>query len=370
MNPNHIIIKFFILLIQTLQLVKANNKTFTINKPPIELRIINGNNVSPPEAPFMVSLFIKENQQSNQGLTCGGTLVNAQTILTAAHCFQGNEKISGKISAVDIFLNRYKSAIKYGYRPDFSSTQFVVHPEYSQSSNGNQNDIALVFIDKNVENDQKYLKFYRSVMDGPFNLSSLFVGLPSYSEKVPEKTSNENNNNNNLCVIYGWGTLAENCNNRPDTLQKANLPIADFNFCQTTYGKTILTSPEMFCAGYFQGGVDACQGDSGGPLLQTQVQSGSEKSIQLGIVSFGVGCGRPLFPGVYTNVAYYRRWIDDSIAKNVGFVEEIEEDVIVDFDKIIEELESITTGALRRRQSFYHMMSLVLTNIFLKFIKI
>ena len=57
----------------------------------------------------------------------------------------------------------------------------------------------------------------------------------------------------------------------------------------------------MICAGDEKGGKDACQNDSGGPLVVN--------NVLYGIVSFGIGCGRADFPGVYTNVAKYASWI-------------------------------------------------------------
>jgi secreted trypsin-like serine protease len=55
----------------------------------------------------------------------------------------------------------------------------------------------------------------------------------------------------------------------------------------------------MFCAGF--NGHDSCQGDSGGPIVS--------KGCQIGIVSWGNGCGRSNFPGVYTNVEKFQYWI-------------------------------------------------------------
>ena len=68
------------------------------------------------------------------------------------------------------------------------------------------------------------------------------------------------------------------------------------------------------CAGDVRnGGVDACQGDAGGPLVY---QDEDGHHVLAGIVSWGVGCGRPGLAGVYTNVASYKEWIDNKIMNN------------------------------------------------------
>ena len=53
---------------------------------------------------------------------------------------------------------------------------------------------------------------------------------------------------------------------------------------------------------------DLCpQGDSGGPMTLRDPSSGRVQLV--GIVSSGVGCGHPKFPGVYTRVSMYVDWI-------------------------------------------------------------
>merc|ERR1712020_218695 len=49
-----------------------------------------------------------------------------------------------------------------------------------------------------------------------------------------------------------------------------------------------------------------CMGDSGGPMVRSQ---GSTYQ-QIGIVSWGIACGKEHFPGVYTRVGKMRQWID------------------------------------------------------------
>ena len=48
------------------------------------------------------------------------------------------------------------------------------------------------------------------------------------------------------------------------------------------------------------------QGDSGGPM---QIGEGQHWT-QIGIVSWGIGCGKSFYPGVYTRVTEVRDWID------------------------------------------------------------
>ena len=67
----------------------------------------------------------------------------------------------------------------------------------------------------------------------------------------------------------------------------------------------------MLCAG--EGSMDACQGDSGGPLICEHEQAGlPSQLVQCGIVSWGIGCGDPEYPGVYTELTYFLDWIEEN----------------------------------------------------------
>ncbi|CAF4505772.1 unnamed protein product, partial [Rotaria sp. Silwood2] len=62
----------------------------------------------------------------------------------------------------------------------------------------------------------------------------------------------------------------------------------------------------QFCAGVSGGGKDTCQGDSGGPLMMFTT---SNQWVLVGVTSYGIGCARAAYAGVYTRVAYYQDWI-------------------------------------------------------------
>lgn len=106
-----------------------------------------------------------------------------------------------------------------------------------------------------------------------------------------------------VCSLAGWGATSEGSNNASPNLMRVNLEIVDTNRCNTSYQGMI--GANMFCAGTMQGGRDACQGDSGGGLMC--------HGVITGIVSFGFGCGRPRFPGVYMDVSAYTDFIENSL---------------------------------------------------------
>ncbi|XP_010826734.1 PREDICTED: LOW QUALITY PROTEIN: transmembrane protease serine 9 [Bison bison bison] len=91
-------------------------------------------------------------------------------------------------------------------------------------------------------------------------------------------------------------------------LQKAAVRLLSEQTCRRFYPVQI--SSRMLCAGFPQGGVDSCSGDAGGPLA---CREPSGRWVLTGVTSWGYGCGRPQFPGVYTRVAAVRGWIGQNI---------------------------------------------------------
>ncbi|XP_069775999.1 serine protease 55-like isoform X2 [Narcine bancroftii] len=107
------------------------------------------------------------------------------------------------------------------------------------------------------------------------------------------------------CFVIGWGVTWKE--RRPAILQEVEVEMVDWQRCQSWMpGLT----QNMLCAGFVEGGRDACQGDSGGPLMCQGPES--ESWIQIGIVSWGKGCGEPQRPGVYTMLSKYIDWIQNT----------------------------------------------------------
>lgn len=102
-------------------------------------------------------------------------------------------------------------------------------------------------------------------------------------------------------------------------LQQIQVPVLDNSVCKREYKKIErLASPNQFddtviCAGNMAGGKDTCTGDSGGPLMLPVRVGGKFPFYQIGVVSYGVDCGRPNIPSVYTNVEHFIDWIQEKI---------------------------------------------------------
>jgi secreted trypsin-like serine protease len=58
----------------------------TVNSPPFGDRIVGGRNALPMEWPWQVSMQERNKTRNTSNHQCGGTIINSQWIMTAAHC--------------------------------------------------------------------------------------------------------------------------------------------------------------------------------------------------------------------------------------------------------------------------------------------
>ncbi|KAF2818518.1 trypsin-domain-containing protein [Ophiobolus disseminans] len=216
--------------------------------------IVGGVAAAQGDFPFIVSI------QRSGSHFCGGTLLNANTVLTAAHCAVGQTASQIKVRAGSL-----------------SRTTGGVLVQVS-SITVNQGYVAGTY-----NGDLAIMKLATAI---PTSSTIAYAVLPaSGSDPVAGVTT----------TVAGWGTTSSGGSTLPTNLLKVDVPVVSRTSCRASYGTSAVTV-QMFCAGLAAGGKDSCQGDSGGPIIDKATR------VLIGAVSWGEGCAAPNAPGVYANI--------------------------------------------------------------------
>lgn len=237
------------------------------------------------EFPWMVRILQEQTfpgtSKPIQSFRCGGTLINSKVVVTAAHCLTEKKKIIIRVGEWDT-----RNEKELWPTQDREAESIIIHHNFFAPASFN--DIALI------------------VLTTPVNIAENVdvACLPSQGTIFDYAN----------CFSTGWGKTSSNQHSRfANILKKINLPIVPSNSCQDTLRTTILGSffnldKSFICAGG-KASENTCIGDGGGPLVCPVL--GKKDTYQLaGIVSWGLACEDPV-PGVYTNVAIFREWIDN-----------------------------------------------------------
>jgi len=224
--------------------------------------------------PWMVRLTV-------DGSVCGGTIIDATHVLTAAHCVVGMRSITAVVGEYDANVDE---GTEQTIAVDIA-TGVAVKENYNALAR--TNDIAVL------------------TLTTPLDLTRP-CATPICLDPAYQLTSGQ------TCTVAGWGVTDETSFTPSQFLQSVSVPTFNGSDCPLVFpeaGSSYFSDVDMqLCAGQPSlGGVDSCAGDSGGPLFC--LDAVTSQWLVVGVVSYGEGCARAGFPGVYSKVSAYSDWI-------------------------------------------------------------
>jgi secreted trypsin-like serine protease len=292
-------------------------------RPSVNFRVIGGDVAIDRAWPWqvLVVILVRSADGKTAEYNCGGSVISPHWVLTAAHCVidvdpksrlmvVAEQKDGGTVKAMrlasraavrgnrlGVDVNADEKDLHVGVTP-------FVHPGYKPTSPTHENDIALLKLNEPVRSTSvKMLLHGDDALEGP-QVRAVVTGWGRMREIDAD----------GIDVLTGKKADPEEV--EPKHLMEAKIPLVGMGKCKEAYKASPgVIDGRTLCAGLDEGGVDSCQGDSGGPLV---TRDRSERWMQIGVVSWGDGCGRPGIPGIYTRVSAFAGWIRQNVGNDLA----------------------------------------------------
>ncbi|XP_065314550.1 uncharacterized protein LOC135923629 isoform X3 [Gordionus sp. m RMFG-2023] len=240
-------------------------------------RIVGGMPSPPGAWPWQVSIRMR----GRHG--CGGSLINEIWIISAQHCFNREDKINHASINRKKRFGKQSALVKYRRAYCSSSNRSLSRQRKSPTGGLGEKTTLYLIKSKRYDHDIVLIK-----MDKPVDFNKFVSPICLISNKTTILTYS-------LCYVTGFGDVRGK--GKESVLNELNLAILDFDHCNSKDYMNHRLSSNMLCAGG-EVNKDACVADSGGPLAC--LDEGEKRWDLVGIVSWGIGCGKKDRPGVYT----------------------------------------------------------------------
>jgi secreted trypsin-like serine protease len=262
--------------------------------PRAKASIVGGVGASITSFPFQVALYNTQAGSPAAGFFCGGVVIDATHVVTAAHCVIGNSGAPDEM-AVLAGSSSLDSPDPGSVRDPVQSSTFDSH--YNPFSS--EDDVALLTLARPLWSGSTAPSINGANPIAPLPLdptAASVYGNPNVSPAI-------------LATASGWGdtnSAPGRTPSYPASLHSVQMPLVSESLCEEQYA--VIEQPissSMICAGGGKSHVDTCYGDSGGPLVVNRDNPARppEDYVLVGLVDFGNGCAQPGYAGVYTRIS-------------------------------------------------------------------
>jgi len=279
-----------------------------VAQPVARASIVDGAGASIAEYPFQVALYDPRTGPPAKSFFCGGVILDATRVVTAAHCLMGEGGRHSAPAEVAVLAgSTYLQPLDPGSVRD-PVAAVTVDPAYNAATS--DYDVGVLRLERPLWSGPA------PALDGHDTIAPVTLGAvsatapPAAAQGAAGEASAQTAPTPTLAAVSGWGDTTPEPGGAPTYplgLRAARVPLVGTGLCQEAYAaiEQPITS-RMVCAGGTPpegtGRTDSCYGDSGGPLILPGAAPPAG-DVLVGLVDFGNGCAQAGYPGVYVRVA-------------------------------------------------------------------